>query len=184
MLLSTSSHLRQGPTHVMDTRRCPMPCPNPIEVVHTQAATPLLFLIGHVLFFSELLDLAPCTLAFPCSGVCSHRTLSCCSQDLPDPPTTLFCPKQQGEPVITLLKCLLLSQGLPQSCLPLLVCPTFHRITLMMISCMGNTKLRKVKNTKSHHRLPDHCHLHHCRLFIPLHRLCPPLNHPQDQCFL
>ena len=35
MLLSTSPHVWQGPTHVTDTRRCPMPCPNLTEVICT-----------------------------------------------------------------------------------------------------------------------------------------------------
>ena len=66
----------------------------------------------------------------------------------------------------------------------LLVCLTFHRITPMMISCMGNTKLRKEKNTKSRHRLPGRRCLRHRRRPIPLRRLRPLLNHPQDQRFL
>ena len=61
-----------------------MPCPNPTEVAHTQAAIPLLFLIGHVPFFSGLLSLVPCTLAFLHSSVCSHEPSVCYSQDLSD----------------------------------------------------------------------------------------------------
>ena len=52
-----------------------MPCPNLTEVVHTQAAISLLFPIRHVPFFSGLLGLVPCALAFLRSGVCSHQTL-------------------------------------------------------------------------------------------------------------
>ena len=72
---STFSHLQQGPTYVTDTGRCPMPCPNPKEVVRTRAAIPLLFPIGHVPFFLGLLGLAPCASAFPRSGVRNHWTL-------------------------------------------------------------------------------------------------------------
>ena len=76
MSLSTSSRLQQCLTHVTDTRRCPMPHLNPIEVIHTWAATPLLFPIGRIPFFSKLLGLPSCALAFLCSGVHSHWTLS------------------------------------------------------------------------------------------------------------
>ena len=62
-------------THVTDTGRCPTPCPNPTEVICTQAAIPLLFPVRRVPFFSGLLGLDPCTLAFLRSGVRSHQTL-------------------------------------------------------------------------------------------------------------
>ena len=49
--------------------------PEPDRSRPTRAAIPLLFPIGRVPFFSGLLGLVPCALAFPRSGVRSHRTL-------------------------------------------------------------------------------------------------------------
>ena len=84
MLPSTSSCLRQGPTHVMDTGRCPMPCPNLTEVVQLRQ----LFLC------CSWSDASPsswaCLVLFPvlrlsCTAVCAAIELSVrCSQDLSD----------------------------------------------------------------------------------------------------
>ena len=73
----------------MDTGRCPTPCPNPTEVARLVTAIPLLFPIGHVPFFSGLLGLDPCTLAFPRSSVRSHRTLGALQSRSLRPPNHL-----------------------------------------------------------------------------------------------
>ena len=49
--------------------------PEPDRSRLTQTAIPLLFPIGHIPFFSGLLGLVPCALAFSRSGVHSHQTL-------------------------------------------------------------------------------------------------------------
>ena len=84
MPLSTSSRLRQGPTHVTDTGRCPMPCPNPTEVARLRQLS----------LCCSWLGASPssqvCSVLFPalwlsCAAVCAATELSvCCSQDLSD----------------------------------------------------------------------------------------------------
>ena len=49
--------------------------PEPNRSRPTRTAIPLLFPIGRIPFFSGLLGLVPCALAFPHSGVHSHQTL-------------------------------------------------------------------------------------------------------------
>ena len=99
---STSSCLRQGPTHVMDTGRCPTPCPNPTEVVR----------LGQLFLCCSRLDTSPssqaCSVLFPalrlsCAAVCAAtKFLVHCSQDLSDLRTTsVLCPNWRGELVVT-----------------------------------------------------------------------------------
>ena len=55
---STSSRLRQGPTHVTDTGRCPTPCPTPTEVAR----------LGQLFFCCSRLGASPSSrLAQSCS---------------------------------------------------------------------------------------------------------------------
>ena len=102
MLPSTSSRLRQGPTHVTDTGRCPMPCPNPIEVAR----------LGQLFLCCSRSGASPssqaCSVLFPalrlsCTAVCAATELSvCCSQDLSDLRTiSVPSPDWRGEPVVT-----------------------------------------------------------------------------------
>ena len=91
--LSTSSHLRQGPTHVTDTGRCPTPCLNPTEVVR----------LGQLFLCCSRSDVSPssqvCLVLFPVlwlsrAAVCAATKLSVrCSQDPSNLRTApLFCP--------------------------------------------------------------------------------------------
>ena len=102
MLLSTSSHLRQGPTHVTDTGRCPMPCPNPTEVAR----------LGQLSLCCSRSGASPssrtCSILVPVlrlsrAAVCAAtELLVCCSQDLFNLRTvSVPSPDRQGEPVIT-----------------------------------------------------------------------------------
>ena len=102
MLLSTSSRLRQGPTHVMDTGRCPMPCPNPTEVVR----------LGQLSLCCSRLGTSPssqvCSVLFPVlrlsrAAVCAATKLSVhCSQDPSNLRTaSVLHPDRRGELVIT-----------------------------------------------------------------------------------
>ena len=103
MLPSTSSRLRQGPTHVTDTGRCPTPCPNPTEVAR----------LGQLSLCCSRSGTSPsswaCSVLSPalwlsCTAVCAATELSvCCCQDLSDLRTTsVLCPDRRGEPVVTL----------------------------------------------------------------------------------
>ena len=102
MLPSTSSHLRQGPTHVTDTGRCPMPCPNPTEVAR----------LGQLSLCCSRSGAPPssraCSVLIPAlrlsrAAVCAATELSaCCSQDLSDLRTvSVLRPDRRGEPVVT-----------------------------------------------------------------------------------
>ena len=68
--------------------------PEPDRSRPTWTAIPLLFLIGHVPFFSGLLGLDPCTSAFPRSGVRSHRTLGALQSRSLRPPNPLCSPSR------------------------------------------------------------------------------------------
>ena len=114
MLPSTSSCLRQGPTHVTDTGRCPTPCPNPTEVAQ----------LGQLSLCCSRLGASPsswaCSVLFPAlrlsrTAVCAAtELLVCCSQDPSDLRiTSVLRPDRRGEPVVTL------SPLLP---LPLYIC--------------------------------------------------------------
>ena len=105
MLPSTSSCLRQGPTHVMDTGRCPTPCPNPTEVAR----------LGQLSLCCSRSGVSPssqvCLVLFPAlrlsrAVVCAATELSvCCSQDLSDLRTTsVLHPDRRGELVVTITK--------------------------------------------------------------------------------
>ena len=82
MLLSTSSRLREGPTHVTDTGRCPTPCLNPIEVAR----------LGQLSLCCSRLGTSPssrvCSVLFPAlrlshAAVCTATELLVhCSRDL------------------------------------------------------------------------------------------------------
>ena len=63
--------------------------PEPDRSRLTWTAVPLLFLIGRVPFFSGLLGLVPCTLAFLRSGVRSHQTLGALQSRSLRPPNPL-----------------------------------------------------------------------------------------------
>ena len=102
MLLSTSSCLRQGLTHVTDTGRCPTPCPNPTEVVQ----------LGQLFFCCSRSGVSPssraCSVLFPAlrlsrAAVCAATKPSVrCSQDLSDLRTaSVLHPDRRGEPVVT-----------------------------------------------------------------------------------
>ena len=102
MLPSTSSRLRQGPTHVTDTGRCPTPCPNPTEVAR----------LGQLFLCCSRLGASPssqaCSVLFPAlwlsrTVVCAATELSvCCSQDLFDLRTiSVLRPDRRGELVVT-----------------------------------------------------------------------------------
>ena len=102
MLPSTSSRLRQGPTHVTDTGRCPTPCPNPIEVAQL-GQLPLCCSRSGASSSSRV-----CSVLFPAlrlshAAVCAAtKLLVCCSQDLSDLRTTsVLHPDWRGEPVVT-----------------------------------------------------------------------------------
>ena len=102
MLPSTFSRLRQGLTHVTDTGRCPMPCPNPTEVARlrqlflccSRSGTSPSFWAFSVLFPALRLSRA---------AVCAATELSVrCSQDLFNLRTiSVLCPNRRGEPVVT-----------------------------------------------------------------------------------
>ena len=103
MLPSTSSRLRQGPTHVTDTGRCPTPCPNPTEVAR----------LGQLSLCCSRSGSSPssqaCSVLFPAlwlsrAAVCTATELSvCCSQDLSDLRTfSVPSPNRRGELVVTL----------------------------------------------------------------------------------
>ena len=102
MLPSTSSRLRQGPTHVTDTGRCPTPCPNPIEVAR----------LGQLSLCCSRSGAPPssrvCSVLIPalrlsCAAVCTATELSVrCSPDLFDLQTpSVLHPNRRGEPVVT-----------------------------------------------------------------------------------
>ena len=63
--------------------------PEPDRSHPTRTATPLLFPIRRIPFFSGLLSLVPCALAFPCSGVHSHQTLGALQSRSFRPPNRL-----------------------------------------------------------------------------------------------
>ena len=102
MLPSTSSRLRQGPTHVTDTGRCPTPCPNLTEVARlgqlslccSQSGASPSSWVYSVLFPALRLSRA---------AVCAATKLSVrCSQDLFNFRTTsVLRPDRRGEPVVT-----------------------------------------------------------------------------------
>ena len=102
MLLSTSSHLRQGPTHVTDTGRCPTPCLNPTEVAR----------LGQLFLCCSQSGASPssqaCLVLFPAlrlsrAAVCAATELSVrCSQDLFNLRTPFVLrPDRRGELVVT-----------------------------------------------------------------------------------
>ena len=102
---STSSRLRQGPTHVTDTGRCPMPCPNQTEVTR----------LGQLSLCCSRLGASPssqaCSVLFPAlwlsrTAVCAATELSVhCSQDPSDLQTiSVPSPNWRGEPVVTIIK--------------------------------------------------------------------------------
>ena len=102
MLPSTSSCLRQGPTHVTDTGRCPTPCPNPTEVAR----------LGQLSLCCSRSGTSPsswaCSVLFPVlqlsrTAVCAATKLSVrCSQDPSDLRTfSVLYPDWQGELVVT-----------------------------------------------------------------------------------
>ena len=104
MLPSTTSCLRQGPTHVTDTGRCPTPCPNPIEVVQ----------LGQLFSCCSRSGASPssraCSVLFPAlrlsrAAVCAATELLVhCCQDLSDLRTaSVLRPDQRGGPVVTVL---------------------------------------------------------------------------------
>ena len=102
MLPSTSSRLRQGPTHVTDTERCPTPCPNPTEVTRLRQ----LFLCCSRSGVSP--SSRACSVLFPAlqlsrAAVCAATELSVrCSQDLFDLQTpSVLSPDWRGELVVT-----------------------------------------------------------------------------------
>ena len=68
--------------------------PEPDRSRPTRTAIPLLFPIGHIPFFSGLLGLVPCTSAFPCSSVRSHRTLGALQSRSLQPPNVLCSPSR------------------------------------------------------------------------------------------
>ena len=125
MLPSTSSCLRQGPTHVTDTGRCPTPCLNPIEVVQ----------LGQLIFCCSRLGAFPssraCSVLFPAlrlsrAAVCAAtKLLVCCSQDLSDLRTTsVLSPDRRGEPVVTVYS------DCPQNCMSLSLSSLLNHRTL------------------------------------------------------
>ena len=100
---STSSRLRQGPTHVTDTGRCPTPCLNLTEVAR----------LGQLSLCCSRLGASPssraCSVLIPAlrlsrTAVCAATELSVrCSQDLSDLRTpSVLRPNRRGEPVVTL----------------------------------------------------------------------------------
>ena len=102
MLLSTSSRLRQGPTHVTDTGRCPTPRPNPTEVARLRQLSLCCSRSG----------MSPsswaCSVLFPAlrlshAAVCAAtKLLVRCSQDPSDLRTfSVLHPDWRGEPVVT-----------------------------------------------------------------------------------
>ena len=106
MLPSTSSRLRQGPTHVMDTGRCPTPCPNPTEVAR----------LGQLSLCCSRSGASPsswaCSVLSPAlwlsrAAVCAATELSVrCSQDLFNLRTpSVLHPDRRGEPVVTVVLC-------------------------------------------------------------------------------
>ena len=102
MLPSTSSRLRQGPTHVTDTGRCPTPCLNPTEVAR----------LGQLFLCCSRSDASPssrvCSVLFPALRL-SHAAVHAAtelsvrySQDPSDLQTaSVLCPDRRGEPVVT-----------------------------------------------------------------------------------
>ena len=68
--------------------------PEPDRSRPTRTATPLLFPIGRVPFFSGLLGLVPCASAFPHSGVRSHRILGALQSRSLRPPNPLCSPSR------------------------------------------------------------------------------------------
>ena len=138
MLPSTSSCLRQGPTHVTDTGRCPTPCPNPTEVARLRQ----LFLCCSQLGASP--SSRACSVLFLAlrlshAVVCAATELSVrCSQDLFDLRTpSVLCPNRQGEPVVTL--CCVIIESLSAKYL--------HQ--LCAISCESPSLGREKENTVS-----------------------------------
>ena len=102
MLPSASPCLRQGPTHVMDTGRCPTPCPNPTEVTR----------LGQLSLCCSRSGMSPssraCSVLSPVlrlsrAAVCAATKLSVrCSQDLFDLRTpSVLRPDRRGELVVT-----------------------------------------------------------------------------------
>ena len=102
MLPSTSSCLRQGPTHVTDTGRCPMPCPNPTEVARLGQLSLCCSRSGVSPSSRACLVLSP-VLRLSRAAVCTATELSVrCSQDLFDLRTpSVLRPDRRGEPVVT-----------------------------------------------------------------------------------
>ena len=99
----TSSRLQQGPTHVTDTGRCPMPCPNPTEVARLGQLSLCCSRSGASPSSRDCLVLIP-VLWLSRAAVCAAtKLLVCCSQDLFNLRTpSVFRPDQRGEPVVTL----------------------------------------------------------------------------------
>ena len=120
MLPSTFSCLRQGPTHVTDTVRCPTPCPNLTEVARLRQLSLCCSRSG------TSPSSWACSVLFPAlqlsrTAVCAATELLVrCSQDLFDFQTVLCSvPDWRGEPVVTggqrfgsaLLRCELTRDG-------------------------------------------------------------------------
>ena len=99
---STSSCLRQGPTHVTDTGRCPTPCPNPTEVARLGQLSLCCSQSGASPSSRACLVLIP-ALRLSRAAVCAATERSvCCSQDLSDLRTvSVLSPDRRGEPVVT-----------------------------------------------------------------------------------
>ena len=96
MLLSTSSSLQQCPTHVTDTRKCPMPCLNQLFLYCSwlgafPSSQDCPLWLGFQLLALWLSHAAVCT---------ATEHLACWSQDLSDHPTICLF-DQRGELVIT-----------------------------------------------------------------------------------
>ena len=102
MLPSTSSRLRQGPTHVTDTGRCPTPCPNPTEVAQLGQLSLCCSRSGASPSSQACSVLSP-ALQLSRAAVCTATELSvCCSQDPSDLRTfSVLRPDWRGEPVVT-----------------------------------------------------------------------------------
>ena len=102
MLPSTSSCLRQGPTHVTDTGRCPTPCPNLTEVARLGQLSLCCSQSGASPSSQTCSDLFP-ALQLSHAVVCAAtEPLVRCSQDPPNLQTTsVLYPDWRGEPVIT-----------------------------------------------------------------------------------
>ena len=112
MLLPTSSRLRQGPTHVTDTGRCPTPCPNPTEVAQLRQLSLCCSRSGVSPSSWACSVLIP-ALQLSRAAVCAATELSVhCSQDLSDlRMLSVLRPDRRGEPVVTTNHCLTLPFG-------------------------------------------------------------------------